>query len=76
MARYRKVSVQIWNDALFRTFTDDGKLAFLFVLTHPQMTSLGAMRATVAGLAAELGWKPQRLREAFAKAYLKTMLIL
>lgn len=76
MARYRKVSVQIWNDALFRTFTDDGKLAFLFVLTHPQMTSLGAMRATVAGLAAEIGWKPQRLREAFAKAFERHRLVL
>ena len=54
MARYRKIDPRIWNDEKFRTLSDSGKLAFLFVLTHPHMTSLGAMRGTVMGLAEEL----------------------
>lgn len=65
MAHYRKIDVRIWNDAKFRALSDDGKLLFFFILTHPHLTALGAMRATVDGLAAELGWK----REAFLKAF-------
>ena len=65
MGRYRKVDTRIWNDAGFGSLSDDGKLAFLLVLTHPHMTSLGAMRATVAGLAAELGWPLERFQRAF-----------
>ncbi len=66
--KYRKVSPIIWHDEKFRTFTDDGKLAFLFLLTHPAMTPVGAMRGTLAGLAAELGWPQRRLERALAPA--------
>jgi hypothetical protein len=61
---YRKIDTRIWNDEAFRKLTDDGKLAFIFLLTHPAMTSLGAMRGTVPGLAAELKWTEKRLRAA------------
>jgi hypothetical protein len=67
MGRYRKIDVRIWNDAGFGSLSDDAKLAFLFCLTHPHLTSLGAMRATVAGLAAELGWEAERFSEAFGE---------
>lgn len=73
MPRYRKVSVQIWNDEHFSQFTDSAKLAFMFVLTHPQMTSIGAMRHTVPGLANELGWTEKGFREAFAEPLAKGM---
>jgi len=73
VARYRKVDPRIWNDAKFRDLTDNGKLAFLFLLTHPSMTSLGAMRATEAGLAAELDWHLEAFREAFGEALAKGM---
>ncbi len=63
--RYRKVSTQIWNDEKFRGMSDDGQMVFLFLLTHPHMTSLGAMRATIPGLAAEKGWTTERLSEGF-----------
>jgi hypothetical protein len=56
MARYRKIDPRIWNDQKFRELSDDAKIVFFLLLTHPHMTALGAMRATVAGLAAELGW--------------------
>lgn len=76
MSRYRKVHVKIWNDEKFMSFTDDGKLAFLFLLTHPHMTSLGAMRASVAGLAAEMGWNGVRMEEALGPAILARMIVM
>ena len=36
--KYRKVSVQIWNDEKFRDCSPECKLIFLFILTHPTMT--------------------------------------
>ena len=54
MARTRKVNPQLWNEKSFETLSTDSQLVFLFLLTHPHMTSLGAMRATLLGLAMEL----------------------
>ena len=68
MARYRKIDSRMWNDEKVRTFSDDGKLSFLFLLTHPAMTAVGAMRATLPGLAAELSWPEKRFRTAIAPA--------
>lgn len=73
MARYRKIDPRIWNDAKFRGLSDNGKLAFLFLLTHPHMTSLGAMRATLGGLAEELGWSDAAFKQAFQEASDKGM---
>jgi hypothetical protein len=66
--RYRKIDPRFWNDERVRQFSDDGKLAFLFLLTHPAMTAVGAMRGQLRGLAAELGWPPRRLERALAPA--------
>lgn len=71
MSRYRKVDVRIWNDEKFATLSDRGKLAFLFVLTHPNLTALGAMRATNAGMAAELKWPEEAFREGFGEVLSK-----
>lgn len=68
MARYRKIDPRIWNDKKFRTLTDDGQLAFLFLLSHPFMTSVGAMRGTVAGLAAEKKWTTERMESALRES--------
>jgi hypothetical protein len=65
MGRYRKIDTRIWNDEKFSLLPDGGKLIFLFLLTHPHMTSLGAMRATIPGLAAELGWEEKPFRKGF-----------
>ena len=73
MARFRKIDPRIWNDAKFRALSDHGKLAFLMLLTHPSMTSLGAMRGTIGGLAEELGWSAEAFREAFQEALSKGM---
>src|SRR2546425_9882494 len=66
--RYRRVSSAFWVDEKVRGFSDDGRLAFLYLLTHPAMTSMGAMRATLAGLASELGWSRRRLETALGPA--------
>ena len=72
MVRYRKISTIIWNDEKFRTLSDKAQLVFLFVLTHPHMTSLGAMRGTLDGLAAELNkWPSKVFREAFQECSAK-----
>ena len=73
MAHYRKIDPRMWNDEKFRTLSTEGKLAFVLLLTHPHMTALGAMRATIPGLAAELGGKgfAEGFREVFAKGLAK-----
>lgn len=73
MARYRKIDPRIWNDQKFRELSDNGKLVFLMLLTHPHMTAIGAMRGTMGGLADELGWSVEAFREAFREASAKGM---
>jgi hypothetical protein len=73
MARYRKIDTRIWNDAKFNALSERAKLAFFYALTHPNLTMLGAMRATVPGLAAELGMPPGAFAEAFREALAKGM---
>ena len=73
MSRYRKVDPRIWNDAKFVALSDQAKLVFFMLLTHPNMTALGAMRATIAGLAEELGWQLEAFREAFREVITKGM---
>lgn len=73
MSRYRKIDPRIWNDAKFSSLSDRAKLVFFMLLTHPNMTALGAMRATLSGLAEELGWEPEAFREAFREASQKGM---
>lgn len=72
MGKYRKVDPYIWNDHKFRSMTTQGQLAFFFLLTHPHMTSLGAMRATIPGLVSEL---PKVSEKAFREAFAKGMAI-
>jgi len=73
MARYRKIDPRIWNDAKFRALSDHGKLVFFLLLTHPNMTALGAMRATTSGLAEEMAWAADAFREAFQEVLSKGM---
>lgn len=72
MTHYRKIETRIWNDEKFSSLSNDAKLAFIFTLTHPNMTSLGAMRGTIEGLAAELDVFVEAFQEVFAKGMLRT----
>ncbi len=73
MARFRKIDPRIWSDAKFRELSDKAQFLFLMLLTHPHLTMLGAMRATIPGLAAEKGWTAEAFREAFQEALAKGM---
>lgn len=75
MAHWRKIDTRIWNDEKFRSLTDQGKLLFLYVLTNQNMTPLGAMKATLDGLAAELGWEGGATRGAINSLIEKGMLV-
>ena len=75
MSYYRKLQSGIWNEGRFSDLSCDGKLLFFFLLTHPHMTALGAMRATVAGFASELNWSVERLEGALSEASLKTQVL-
>lgn len=69
MAHYRKVDTCIWNDEKFIALSDRAKLAFMLILTHPNMNSFGCMRATVGGLAAELGWLSEGYTEGYREPF-------
>lgn len=67
MGHYRKVETRIHADEKYRKLSDRGKLLFLTVLTHENMTSLGAMKAYPAAMAAELNWTLKQYDDAFAE---------
>lgn len=66
MAHYRKIDPKIWNDEKFMSMSAAGQLACFFMLTHPHMTAVGGLRATIEGLASE---HPQLNVEAFREAF-------
>ena len=65
VGRYRKIETRIWNDGKFRALSERAKLTFLCLLSHPQMTSMGAMRGTIHGVAADIGTVSDTVSEAF-----------
>lgn len=65
MGRYRKIDPKIWNDAKFIALSNDAQRLFLFVLTHPLMTGIGAFRTTMGGMADELRLDPKGFPELF-----------
>lgn len=73
MRTYAKVHTRIWNDKKFMSLSDDGRMVFLFLLTHPYQNGLGAFRATIAGLAEEIGWPEERFSKGFAQPWAKGM---
>jgi hypothetical protein len=63
------VSAAFWLDDKVRTLLDErGRYAFLHLLTCPNMTSVGAMRGTLAAEAVDLGWPLTRLQKALRPA--------
>ncbi|MCP4539845.1 MAG: hypothetical protein GY832_22120 [Chloroflexi bacterium] len=68
---YRKVSCCLHGDAEFLSWPLAGKAAFLQILTHPNMISLGCMRGTIPGLAAEWDIPEKDYREGLAEAFAK-----
>lgn len=60
MARFRKIDPRIWNDAKFAGLSSEAKLLFLYLLTSPAMTILGALPIRATAVAEELGLDPKR----------------
>ena len=67
--KYRKISPRIWNDAKFYSASLSTQHLFFFILTHPHMTPVGAMRVTPSGLEDELDWEQKGFPEAFPEAF-------
>ena len=69
--RYRKIDPRIWNDGKFSSLSHESQRLFLYILTHPSMTSLGAFRATRSGILEELGLDPKEFAEVFDEPFRK-----
>lgn len=74
MARYRKIDVRMWNDRKFRELSDNAKLAFILLLTHPDTTQIGTIRTRVSNLADELGWQRDAMSHAIQEVTLSGMI--
>ena len=74
MARYRKVDPRIHNDRKFCSLSLEARYLFLFVLTHPQMTALGAFRTTKESLVSELKGLGEGFDEGFEEVLQKGLL--
>jgi len=42
-ARFRKIDVRLWGDEKYRVLPRDAKLIFIFLLSCPEQTMVGAM---------------------------------
>jgi uncharacterized phage protein (TIGR02220 family) len=73
MGRYRKIDTRTWNDQKFNELSDYGKLVFFLLLTHPHLTPIGAMRASLPGLASEIQWPIEKLKNALKESFAKSM---
>jgi hypothetical protein len=67
MSHYSKIERMTSNDSKFNQLSDDAKLTFFILLTHPHLTSLGAMRGSFAGLASEMGWSGEKFKGAMTE---------
>jgi len=74
MAHYRKIDTRIWNDAKFYELAPHAKLVFIGILTHPNMTGLGVMRASEESLAADLNMELKAFGEAFREVFRKGLI--
>ena len=64
---FRKIDTRIWYDEKFLALSEDGQALFIHLLTHPDMTMLGAMKTTSVSLAADRRWQPRRLEKALGE---------
>ena len=71
MARYRKIDPRIWNDAKFSSLSSEAKLLFLYLLTTPAMTMLGAVPLRASAVAEELGFDAKRYGIRYQELYSK-----
>jgi hypothetical protein len=62
---FSKISPRVWRSARFRALdSDDDRYLLLFLMTCSHQTSAGCFRMPEAYGAADLGWHPDRMRDA------------
>ena len=64
MSDSRNVDSHIWFEPTFRGLSTYAKAAFFDLLSHPDMTPLGAMRVSPADVSDELRWREEDWRQA------------
>lgn len=75
MARYRKISPRIWNNTKFRSLSNNAKLVFFMLLTHPLTSSVDVLDGFPQRLVAETGWSMRTFRNAFRELLNQGILI-
>ena len=55
-AAYRSIPRFLWKLDELNQLSDEAKLLYLFLLTHPDLTEVGTLWASKVELASELGW--------------------
>ena len=79
MRKFRKIDPRMHNDEKYMALSLRGQKLFDYLLTHPNMTALGAMRATDYGICLELvnantpNEFDRMIDEAFGKAFPKRL---
>jgi hypothetical protein len=77
VGRYSKVSRRVWGDGKFRSLSPappNAQTLWLRLLTAPEQTCIpGVILIREGGLADDLGWSTEGLREAFAEVFRKGM---
>lgn len=71
MSRYRQLHCKLWNDSKFLELSDDAKLLWFQLLTSYYSNQIGLYKAPLAALAAEIGWKTERLSKGFRELFQK-----
>ena len=67
MARYHTVYSRLWSSRDFRSWTEDGRLLALYLLTCPARTTEGLFRLPIPLAAYDLGWQQDRTGQALAE---------
>ncbi len=77
MSRYKKIEIQMWADAKFRSLSappPNARDCWIHLLTNRCNTSIpGVYHAYAEGLAKDLGWSVKDYRKVFAEPFSKGM---
>lgn len=65
--KFRKIATSIWSDGTFIGLSQDAKFTWLFILTHPALTSFGALALPLECLASQLAFGKARAAKALGE---------
>jgi hypothetical protein len=67
ISRYQRLAVRFWSDEVAITWSDDGKLASIYLLTNERRTLEGFYRFSQRYMEADLGWSTTKCRKVLAE---------